>query len=408
MIEESARRSPGGGVAAALERPADRSAAVQTSRIEARSAVELRICARPDPALDSFEAQARSMYARLLAELAAQGAGPPDVVSEKVFLSDIAAQARGLREVRRACLPAGRNGASPGPAVTLVQQPPAGRGLLCEIQVFALLPAAGAEVRARRIDDTPPGVTVREVLLGGRRLAFLSGVTGGERRAGAGFEEQARSMFRQAERSLRRIGMTFRNVARTWIYVADIDRDYAALNRARREFFLSRNVLPPPASTGIGGVPETPGRDCALDLIAAAGDRERVMRPLHAPTMNEAPAYGSDFSRGMRLDLDDRAIIYISGTASIDAGGRVAHAEDIEAQAERMLLNVGRLLAGEGATLDETTSAVTYLKRPELLEPFCRAAARSGLSVRIPNTLCVADVCRPDWLCEIEATAVIF
>ena len=48
--------------------------------------------------------------------------------------------------------------------------------------------------------------------------------------------------------------------------------------------------LSPPASTGIRGGPYPPDRGCGLDLRAVTGARR--VRPLRAPTMNEAPTYG--------------------------------------------------------------------------------------------------------------------
>jgi hypothetical protein len=36
-----------------------------------------------------------------------------------------------------------------------------------------------------------------------------------------------------------------------------------------------------------------------------------------------------------------------------------------------------------------------------------RVAAWRGLPGGIPNTICEAGVCRPDWLCEMEVTAIL-
>jgi enamine deaminase RidA (YjgF/YER057c/UK114 family) len=242
---------------------------------------------------------------------------------------------------------------------------------------------------------------------GGARRVLIAGITGGEPGDDLAFAPQAERMFARGEACLRGAGLTFRRVARTWIFIDDIDRDYAALNQARREFFEVHGVRPAPASTGIRGGPHIPGRLCALDLVAYEEGAKVALRPFSAPTMNEAPSYGSDFSRGMRVDLADRSILYVSGTASIDPAGSVVHPGDPAAQAARMLLNVRRLLESQGAGLDRIVSAVTYLKsgadRADLLEA-CRAA---GLPDRTPHTICVADVCRAEWLCEMEAIAVL-
>lgn len=62
------------------------------------------------------------------------------------------------------------------------------------------------------------------------------------------------------------------------------------------------------------------------------------------------------------------------------------------------LVNVEQVLAGEGAGYLDVVSAITYLKHPKYLEAFRSVAARRGLPGRVPNTICVADICRPDWL----------
>lgn len=238
------------------------------------------------------------------------------------------------------------------------------------------------------------------------RYLFLAGITGTKRYDGLDFQRKAAAMFLDAEGILERAGLSFRDVVRTWIFVADIGRDYAALNRARRGFFEASGIKIAPASTGIQGVPFPPGSACALDLRAIGGPGPFRVTPFGSPTMNEAPSYGADFSRGMRVETQDRTVLYVSGTASIDAQGEVFSPRDIDAQIERTLLNVERLLSGQGTRFSDVVSAVTYLKDAAYAAAFRRAASRAGLPAGIPHTLCVADICRPEWLCEIEVTAV--
>jgi 2-iminobutanoate/2-iminopropanoate deaminase len=51
--------------------------------------------------------------------------------------------------------------------------------------------------------------------------------------------------------------------------------------------------------------------------------------------LNEAHAYGSSFSRGLRVDVGNVAILLISGTASIDEDGNTVHPGDFRAQCRR-------------------------------------------------------------------------
>jgi enamine deaminase RidA (YjgF/YER057c/UK114 family) len=71
-----------------------------------------------------------------------------------------------------------------------------------------------------------------------------------------------------------------------------------------------------------------------------------------------------------------------------------------------MLLNVEQLLAGSGAGTGDIVRATTYLKHSRDFECFNRIYAEKGLPQDIPHTVCRADVCRPEWLCEIEVAAI--
>lgn len=379
---------------------------VQVSRVVSDSVIEIHVCARPAVDSEDLRAQARSIYEGLFSALEAQGARAADIATERIFLSDVRSQVRPLEEVRRDLHRDGHD-TTLRPATTFIQQAPVRGNRLCEIQAYAVLPRSPGSIPCRRLDQLPPGATGLVMEVDGLRHLFLANVTGSDEDGHKGLNREADSMFRRAESCLVREGLTFRDVVRTWICLAQIDRDYAALNLARRGFFVSRGITPPPASTGILGQPHPPGKGCCLDLRAVDRRNGPRARPIHAKTLNEAPDYGSDFSRGMRVDYRDRSLVYLSGTASIDAEGRVVHLGEIEPQVDRMLVNVEELFAGQGATYEHVVSAITYLKRPEYAEAFRRVAARRGMPERIPNTLCVADICRPEWLCEIEAVAVL-
>jgi enamine deaminase RidA (YjgF/YER057c/UK114 family) len=343
------------------------------------------------------------MYENLHRLLRAQGAGPGDVLTEKVFFSDVDRQFHALQEVRRACYNGLPEAPGRAPATIFLHQPPCHPGRLCELQAHAVIAAGGAPLSARAVGDAPGMASGRVVERRGRLHLYLMNLTG----EGSDFSAQAENMFVRADACLRQEGFSFRDVIRTWFYIDDIEGDYAAFNRERTRFYREREVLRLPASTGIQGGTYPRRRSCAMDLYALKGsDRSPEVGVMRAPTLNEAPAYGSAFSRGMRVALEDRVTLYVSGTASIDAEGRVVHVGDVEGQLRRMFLNVEQLLAGQGATVGDAVSAITYLKRPEYLDAFHRVRRERSVPDDIPNTVSVADICRPEWLCEIEVMAV--
>ena len=213
-------------------------------------------------------------------------------------------------------------------------------------------------------------------------------------------------MFGLAEDLLRQAGMEFSDVVRTWIHLRHIDRDYGDLNRARRAFFRARGIDPVPASTGIGGGPVAEAHDLCLAVYAVKAGRPPVRTVMTSPTLNEALEYGADFVRGMKAVETNKVALHVSGTASIDEHGRTAHPGDIEAQADRMLVNIAALLAGQGANFGDVVSAITYLKHPAdegRLRERLRVAGFAGF----PHALVAASICRPDLLCETEVLAVL-
>ena len=238
--------------------------------------------------------------------------------------------------------------------------------------------------------------------LGTDTRLYVGGLYG----AGPTALEQTRDMFRVAERLLQQAGMSFDDVARTWLYLPAMARDYPDLNRARRQFFAERGIQTPPASTGIGGGLLPPEHDVSLGIYAVKSDPAPGRAVMTTPTLNEAPEYGSDFSRGLRLQESNRTSLLVSGTASIDETGATVHVGDFDAQAARMLVNVAALLEGQGASFRDVVSAISYVKHAadaqRLVEKFWEAGYEG-----FPNVLVEAEVCRPELLCETELLAIL-
>jgi enamine deaminase RidA (YjgF/YER057c/UK114 family) len=127
--------------------------------------------------------------------------------------------------------------------------------------------------------------------------------------------------------------------------------------------------------------------------------------------LNEAYAYGSAFSRGMRIDLNGVSILLISGTASIDDKGVTVHVGDFKAQLRRTFDNITALLAAEGATWHDIVRTTCYLRDIErdyqaFNEERTAFYQEQGLDPLPASTGIQAILCRPDLLIEIEAIAM--
>lgn len=352
--------------------------------------------------------QSEIAYEALAAMLDGLGAKLGNVVVEKAYLRHIGTDFNDFQQVREQAYR--RQGVTGAwlPATNYLGQPPCRPGRDVELQVYAVLPAAADSVRVEPLSPAQEHGTVKMFQIGEARHVYMSNVIGAgiDGRPLSPFRPQCDRMFEIARETLRRQGIEFPDVVRTWIYLDDIDRDYGKLNASRNAFFEHRGVGRLPASTGIGAAMRSPGVWVSADVWALATPQIADVEVMTTPTLNEAPEYGSAFSRGIKVTLPEETYLFISGTASVDERGDTAHRGDVRAQMERMLLNVDELLRPHQATLADLSSAVTYLKSAEDAGLYRQLCAERSM-VKVPHTMVQADVCRPELLCEMEAVAVL-
>jgi enamine deaminase RidA (YjgF/YER057c/UK114 family) len=146
-----------------------------------------------------------------------------------------------------------------------------------------------------------------------------------------------------------------------------------------------------------------------LEEVTVAPVEKRAITNLNV--LNEAYAYGSAFSRGMRIDLNGLTILLISGTASIDDEGNTVHVGDFRAQTRRTFDNITGLLAAEGATWKDIVRTTCYLRDIErdykaFNEERTAFYKEQDLDPLPASTGIQAILCRPDLLIEIEAIAM--
>jgi enamine deaminase RidA (YjgF/YER057c/UK114 family) len=221
-------------------------------------------------------------------------------------------------------------------------------------------------------------------------------------------------MLERAEDIIRRNGASYKDVARTWFYLADILDWYPDFNKARSEKYGEFGIMPGPgdsrlllpASTGIGAYSPS-GAAATMDLLAVLTDSgQPAVKQLTNSAQLDAFRYGSAFSRGAVIREDDVKIVQVSGTAAIDEHGVSLYPGDIRAQIDCTFNKVQSLLAQEGAGLKDICAATVFVKKQEFAEIFHEMAADLGLC-DFPAVCIVADVCREELLFEIDAEAVV-
>ena len=135
-------------------------------------------------------------------------------------------------------------------------------------------------------------------------------------------------------------------------------------------------------------------------------------KAMHAQAfLNEPIEYQKSFSRGLRVDLNGVAILYISGTASINEKGQTHCPGDFPAQVKRTFENLTALIRSEKATWDDVVFTRCYLKDMKHYQEFNEFRNMFYKKLKLntfPASVCVeAGLCRPELLVEIEATVML-
>ncbi|MBR6586590.1 MAG: hypothetical protein IKK82_04140 [Kiritimatiellae bacterium] len=268
-----------------------------------------------------------------------------------------------------------------------------------------IFPDIEFEVPGAVVSTTAHGVVAEDEW---GRYALLKGVPPDD--ISASPYEQALSAFEAVERELREAGMDFSNVVRTWIYADRILDWYADFNRARNGFFTARGVYDRyvPASTGIGWT-SCLGARLVLGAFAVQSKRpgDVVFEALPSPLQCTALEYGSSFSRAAEVRTPSWTRVIVSGTASIKPDSHdVAHVGDIDAQIDCTMNAVAAIYESRGLSLRDVSGALVYLKEERYRENWERWLAAHPEYPREHSRAIVADVCRDEWLFEIESDAL--
>jgi enamine deaminase RidA (YjgF/YER057c/UK114 family) len=154
----------------------------------------------------------------------------------------------------------------------------------------------------------------------------------------------------------------------------------------------------------------------AQGLVPVTGRPPIAKRAIRAPeVLNEAHDYHprpSSFSRGMRVDLGEASLLFLSGTASVGEDGETVYPGDFRAQCLRTFRNLTHLLVSEGASWHDVVRTTCYLRDIErdyaaFNEMRTMFMAGIGLDPLPASTGVQARLCRADLLVEIEAIAVV-
>jgi enamine deaminase RidA (YjgF/YER057c/UK114 family) len=269
---------------------------------------------------------------------------------------------------------------------------------------------AGVQVHAISSNNRPEVVTLDQTGCG--RILRTSGCTYLTLSSISGLPaekdtEQAQAMMEKAESVLKKFGADFLSVPRTWMWLKDILSWYDEFNHVRNKFFTERGLIGAgtrqsmPASTGIGLGPAD-GSNCAMDLTAVLEPSDSIRFLQAAGKQQCAMEYGSAFSRASKAASPAGETVFISGTASIDTEGATTNIGNASGQISTTIENIRAVLADMQCSDEDVVHVVAYCKTTEVEEIF--NSFKGNLSW--PWLTAICDICRPDLLFEIEATAM--
>jgi enamine deaminase RidA (YjgF/YER057c/UK114 family) len=218
--------------------------------------------------------------------------------------------------------------------------------------------------------------------------------------------EQTQECIDLLDAALQLAGFSLEDVARTWFYNDDILAWYNEFNRVRTARYqrCSFSCGSLPASTAVSGKNPS-GAALVLAAWAVRPGAGASVRAVASPLQCPAPQYGSAFSRATAVDSGGVRRLLVSGTASIEPGGKTVHLGDVPRQVELSMKVIAAILEAHGMSWADVTRASAYCKRPEYVAVFREWQLSHG-QMAMPVVPVYCDICRGDLLFELELDAL--
>jgi enamine deaminase RidA (YjgF/YER057c/UK114 family) len=220
--------------------------------------------------------------------------------------------------------------------------------------------------------------------------------------------EQAGQTFDMMEAAIKLAGMDFSNIVRTWLYLDELLKWYDPFNGVRDDFFRQRGVFDAlvPASTGISGANPAGAAMIATAMGVQALDDAVHAEALPSPLQCPALEYGSSFSRAIAVRQPHCDRISVSGSASIEPGGKTVFLDDVPGQIDLTMRVVEAILAQRDMSWSNVTRAIAYFKCAQYHQDYVNYCKDNNIP-DMPIIITENDVCRHDLLFEIELDTVI-
>lgn len=345
-----------------------------------------------------FQKQLNSLFESYLGALKEQGLGFDTGIWANFYISDASNDEDALRESALF-----RKFLGDKIATSIIQMPPGMKKIaLHTYNVQTSHPIAKKKLPIKGMKSP---CSAYAVSMGGQKHIYLRNAI--PRKKGA-IKDQAQEVLTGLADLCHQQGLSMNDVLRTWLYVSNIDANYAGMNAARNTVFDRQGIKVGnrfPASTGIEGRSKEAEDLILLDAELLATAKKGQVKAMKALSqLNPTTDYSVRFERGLEITYADRTHYYISGTASISREGKILYKGDVIKQADRTLENINSLLENSGGLFESMGYMIVYIRDMSDFD-----AVEDYLSKRlrdIPHLIIQASVCRPGWLIEMEGMAI--
>ncbi len=142
-----------------------------------------------------------------------------------------------------------------------------------------------------------------------------------------------------------------------------------------------------------------------LGLAACEREPEAVIAPPRVKQVFHLNGYEKDFGYSQAVLVDKT--LYVSGTVSVDANGRLVAAGDMAGQMRAAYANIRRTLAAHGADFDEVVKETIYTTDMDALLKSSDVRLEYYDKERLPTVswVQVQRLVDPGFLVEIEVVA---
>lgn len=113
------------------------------------------------------------------------------------------------------------------------------------------------------------------------------------------------------------------------------------------------------------------------------------------------------YSHGLKVDIGDSEMIFVTGQIAMDQEGRAVAPDDIQAQTEYIFKNIQTILKQGGASIDDVVKAVIYVKDITKFKEISEIRNKYFAKSKPVSTLVeISNTVKPGCDIEIEVIAI--